>query len=435
MKHNPLLRRAALLCSLATGGALMMAPPAHAQFGSISEKEEIAAGRQASQQAQKEYGRALSQNDPRQQRVNRIGALFVRQAKRRNIPYSYTVLQNDKVLNAFAAPGGPIFVTTKLLSTTANDAELAYVLGHETGHIENKHIVKAVEKQQKVGLGVGILGAILGGGGGGNNVVGAIAGLGYQAWQSGYSREQERDADDYGTDAMARLGFDPRAAVSMLGKLGGSQGGLGKYLATHPSPESRQKTVSAQIQKDNLVQVAQRNGGPFLNLSGAGNNTNYTPNNGNNGNNGNNVYPPTNTRPNYNNNAPKYPTSAPNPMPERGRTNGTIGLQLVQDGQYRIVLASARDMANYAGGQIETRGRDIVVSRGNSYAILTPGLKTANVNGRRVNISAPVTQRGGDIFAPIGTLADALDGSATYDSNRRGVRLDFENGPSAFVGL
>ena len=57
--------------------------------------------------------------------------MFARQAKRRNIPYSYTVLQNDKVLNAFAAPGGPIFVTTKLLSTAANDAELAYVLGHE----------------------------------------------------------------------------------------------------------------------------------------------------------------------------------------------------------------------------------------------------------------------------------------------------------------
>ncbi len=431
MKHNPLLRRTALLCTLATGGAIMMAAPAHAQFGSISEREEIEAGRQASARAQKEYGRALSPNDPRQQRVNRIGAMFVRQAKRKGIPYSYTVLQNDKVLNAFAAPGGPIFVTTKLISTAANDAELAYVLGHETGHIDNKHIVKSVEKQQKVGLGVGILGAILGGGGGGNNVVGAIAGLGYQAWQSGYSRDQERDADDYGTEAMARLGFDPRAAVSMLGKLGsGSGGGLAKYLATHPSPESRQKLVSAQIQKDNLVSTAQRGGGPFLNLSGSGN-INYSSNNGYNGN---DVYPPTGTRPNTNN-APKYQTSAPNAMPERGRTNGTIGLQIVQDGQYRIVLASARDMASYAGGQIETRGRDIVVSRGNSYAVLTPGLKTANINGRRVDISSPVTQRGGDIFAPIGTLADALGGSATYDSNRRGVRLDFEDGPSAFVGL
>ena len=401
----------------------MMAPPAQAQFGKISEQEEIAAGRQAAAQAQKEYGRALSASDPRQQRVTRLGQMFARDAKRRNIPYSYTVLQNDKVLNAFAAPGGPIFVTTKLISTAANDAELAYVLGHETGHIENKHIVKAVEKQQQVGLLAGVLGAVLGGGGGGN-VVGAITNVGYSLWQSGYSRDQERDADDYGTRAMARLGFDPRAAVSMLGKLGGSPGGIGKYLASHPSPESRQKLMSELVTKENLVSVAQRNGGPFLNLSGSGNYNAYNTNGGD-------VYPDT---ANYSN-TPKPSNSAPNPTPERGRTNGTIGLQIVQDGQFRVVLASAQDMANYAGGSVETRGRDLVVSRGNSYAVFTPGLKTANVNGRRVDISAPVRQTNGQYFAPIGTLADALDGNATYDSNRRGVRLDFEDGPSAFVGL
>ena len=425
MKINPLLRRTALLCTLATSGALVMAPAAHAQFSKISEQEEIDAGRQAAGQAQKEYGRALSPSDPRQQRVTRLGAMFARQSTRKNIPYSYTVLQNDKVLNAFAAPGGPIFVTTKLLSTASNDAELAYVLGHETGHIERKHIVKSVEKQQQVGLGIGILGAILGGRGGGSNVVGAIAGLGYQAWQSGYSRDQERDADQYGVNAMARLGFDPRAAVSMLGKLGGgSGGGIAKYLATHPAPESRQKITTEQIQKENLVRIAQQNGGPFLNLSGAGNNSNYGSNNGD-------VYPPSNGS---NSNASNQ-TSAPDPQPNRNRGNGSIGLQIAQDGQYRVVLASARDMANLAGGQIETRGRDIVVSRGNAYAIFTPGSKTANVNGRRVTISAPVRQSGSDTFAPIGTLADALDGRATYDSNRRGVRLDFEDGPSTFVGL
>ncbi len=429
MKHNPLLRRAALLCTLATGGALMVAPPAHAQFSKISEQEEIDAGRQARARAEKDYGRALSPGDPRQQRVNRIGSMFARQAARRSIPYSYTVLQNDKVLNAFAAPGGPIFVTTKLISTTSNDAELAFVLGHETGHIEHRDIVDAVQAQQKAGLLAGVLGAVLGGRGGG--LANTALGLTYTFWSKGYSRDQESDADDYGVHAMSRLGFDPRAAVSMMGKLGGSEGGIGKYLSDHPTSDARVKKLTETIRKDNLSQVAQRNGG-FLNLSGANNySNNYSNNYGNNG----DVYPPTNALPNYNTNAPKYPTSAPDPTPEQGRVNGTIGLQIVQDGKYRVVLASARDMANYAGGQIERRGRDIVVSRGNSYAILTPGAKTANVNGRRVDISSAVRQRGGDTFAPIGTLADALDGNATYDSNRKGVRLDFENGPSAFVGL
>jgi predicted helicase len=83
------------------------------------------------------------------QRVRAIGQQFANLSTRKNIPYSYTVLQNNEVLNAFAAPGGPIFVTTKLVETAANDAELAYVIGHETAHIERKHIVNAVEKQQR----------------------------------------------------------------------------------------------------------------------------------------------------------------------------------------------------------------------------------------------------------------------------------------------
>ena len=431
MQHNSLLRRTALLCTLATGGAFAVAPPAHAQFSKISEQEEIDAGRQARAQAEKDYGRALSQNDPRQQRVNRIGAMFARTASRRNIPYSYTVLQNDKVLNAFAAPGGPIFVTTKLISTTANDAELAFVLGHETGHIEHRDIVKAVEKQQKVGLGVGILGAILGGGRGGNDVVGALTGVGFTLWQKGYSRDQESNADDYGVHAMSRLGFDPRAAVSMMGKLGDGGNGIGKYLSDHPTSDARVKKINETIRKDNLAQVAGQNGGGFLNLSGAGNNypnTNYG--------NGGDIYPTNNNSSGYNSNSNKYPMSPPDPQPDRANSsNRNIGLQIVQDGKYRVVLASARDMASFAGGQVESRGRDIVVSRGSSYAILTPGSKTANVNGRRVDISSPVRQSGGDIFAPIGTLADALDGNATYDSNRKGVRLDFDNGPSGFIGL
>ena len=418
MKKTSNWRRAALLCTFAGAGALTFAPPAHAQFGKISEQQEIDAGRQAAAQAQKQYGRALSTSDPRQQRVTRIGALLARQASRRNIPFSYTVLQNDKVLNAFAAPGGPIFVTTKLISTTANDAELAFVLAHETGHIEHRDVVNSVEKQQKVGLGVGILGAILGGGNGnGGDLVGAITGVGYTLWQKGYSREQESNADDYGVHAMTRLGFDPRAAASMLGKLGDAGGGIGKYLSDHPTSSSRVKAVDETIRKDNLTQVANRAGGPFLMLGGSG--ANY----GN--------YQPTNNN---------YPTDAytgqnNSRYPQTGGAQSTIAVQVVSRGKYRVAMASVVDIARYAGGDAQQRGRDIIVSRGNSYAVFTPGSLGANVNGRRVSISAPLTQIGGRIYAPIGTLAEALGGSATYDPNQRGVRLEFDGGPTTFVQL
>ena len=109
-------------------------------------------------------------------------------------------------------------------------------------------MVRSVEKQQKVGLGVGILGAILGGGGGsGANIANIILNTGYTFWQKGYSRDQESEADDYGVHAMARLGFDPRAAVSMLGKLGDGGGGISKYLSDHPTSDARVKKVGETI--------------------------------------------------------------------------------------------------------------------------------------------------------------------------------------------
>jgi Zn-dependent protease with chaperone function len=258
------------LLGLTVAATLPLAQPAQAGLFGLSEQDEIRAGQQVAAQAQKEYGRALPASHPMQRRVRAIGMQFARLSSRKNIPYSYTVLQNDKVLNAFAAPGGPIFVTTKLVNTTKNDAELAYVLGHETAHIDRRHIVEQVEKQQKAGLLAGIAGAILGRGSGGN-AIGAIANVGWAVVSSGYSRKDENEADAVGARFMSQLGYDPRAAVTMLAKLdtGSRGGGLDKYLSTHPAPKSRQAAVSQQITKENLLDVARRAGGPRLTMEGS----------------------------------------------------------------------------------------------------------------------------------------------------------------------
>lgn len=400
------LSRALLLSALAVGTA---APSAHAQFGSISEQEEIQAGRQSAAQAIKEYGRPLPANDPRQRRVARLGAMFAAQSKRRNIPYSYTVLQNDTVLNAFAAPGGPIFVTTKLVSTAANDAELAYVLGHETGHIENKHIVKAVEKQQKVGLVAGILGSILSRGKAGS-VIGTATNVTYTLWARGFSRDQENDSDTYGVRAMARLGFDPRAAVSMLGKLGGNTSGLGKYLATHPSPDSRQDRVSNLIRQEGLLNIAQNAGGARLSLSGEES-----------------VYRPASSYTQYRDNdgTSQYPNN------RHTGASGTIQLgaplALVNSRGYRVVLAPVASLANYAGGSARAESNDtVIVGRGNDYLRIQLNSTQAILNGKRVNLSAAPRVIEGRLYAPLGTLAAGLGGSATYDSSRNAVRLTFD---------
>jgi predicted Zn-dependent protease len=392
---------AALTFTLLSCSTEFFVKPAEAQFSGISEKEEIRAGQQVRQQAIKEYGQPLSSNDPRQQRVTRLGRLFSNNAKRKNIPYSYTVLNNDKVLNAFAAPGGPIFVTTKLVSTAANDAELAYVLGHETGHIEEKHIVNAVKKQQQIGLAAGILGAILGRGGSGD-WTGAVISMGATVLDKGYSRDNERDADNFGVEAMAKLGFDPRAAVSMLGKLGGNSSGLSKYLSTHPSPESRQKLVTELIQKKNLTQVATKAGGPFLTYGTRRADSSLDENN----------YMAT-------------PVALTNHPHNSRAAQSDLGLRIQPYDGYRVIMAPVSALTNFAGGKVErnNNGRIVTASNNDSSIRLNLDSSSALLNGRSITMSAPAKIIEGQLYAPIGTLAQGLGGEATYDSAKKSVQL------------
>ncbi|MDF2440158.1 MAG: hypothetical protein JWN98_1142 [Abditibacteriota bacterium] len=395
--------------------ATSMTAPAQAQFGSISEQEEIRAGQQASQQAIKEFGRPLPANHPMSQRVRSIGARFARLSARSSIPYTYTVLQNDKVLNAFAAPGGPIFVTTKLLQTTANDAELAYVLGHETAHIDRKHIVKAVAKQQKVGLAAGILGAILGRGKKGN-VIGTAINLTANVWASGYSRDNETESDTVGVRWMSQLGYDPRYAVSMLGKLGsGGGGGIAKYLSTHPAPKDRQNRVTQQIQKENLLDVARRSGGPATRLSSDP--TSWSS-------------PSTNAsyEPDYPVNAPGYPANSPADYPTYDDSAADVGrgyaneidfgapLRIVERGEGSVILAPVAGVARWAGATVRNNGRTTFVQRNGHNLELRQFSTVAYHNNRDVRLSVAPEIFEGRLYAPLGDVVEGLGGQARFDN-------------------
>ena len=432
----------ARLAILAAGASIVgQAAPASAKLFGLSEQDEIRAGQQVAAQAQKEYGRALSPNDAMSRRVNAIGRKFVGIATRRNIPYTYTVLQNDKILNAFAAPGGPIFVTTKLIRTTQNDAELAYVLGHETAHIERRHIAKAMEKQQKAGLLAGVLGAVLGNKGGG--LAGTAVKATYALWSSGYSRDQESDADTVGVRMMARLGYDPRAAMTMLQKMdaegGGRGGGLDKYLATHPAPAARIKSVSALIQKDNLLDVARRSGGPRLsdggNYSNAGHaggdypNTNdqypdeATPNNGGYAN-GSNDYP------DYNNGAN---TGYGDNSGERVADLGAP-LRIVERGDDSVILASAAGVARWAGATVRNNGNLTTLSRNGRQLELRRNSTVAYLNGRRLDLSMAPRVVSGVLYAPLGDLVEGVGGRARFDEQQNAIRLELD-GRESMISL
>lgn len=388
-----------LLCFLVSISTLG-ATAAQASLFSVSEKEEISAGEQVRQQVYKEYGKPLPANHPMSQRVRALGQRFAALSERKNIPYSYEVLDNDKVLNAFAAPGGPIFLTTKLINTATNDAELAYVIGHETAHIDRKHIVKAVEKQQKVGLGVGILGAILGGRGG--DIFQVFGNVAFTVWTRGYSRDQERESDIVGTRWMSQLGFDPNAAVSMLGRLGGgSGGGVSKYLSTHPDPKSRQENVRKLIESENLMDVARRSGGPRLSATDL---PNFSPASFSDSD-------PYDNDPSYR--GERYADFGGPLLLERGRSQSTV-------------MAPVRGVAEWAGANVAVDPRNsavVTVSQGRNSIRLRRGSTSATLNGKSIRLSAAPVVHDGLLYAPIGPLAEGVGATAALSSDNRTISL------------
>jgi len=383
-----------LVCGLVSAMLIAAVAPARAGMLSVSEQEEIEAGQQVRQQAYKEYGKPLPANNAMSRRVRVIGMRFANLSSRKNIPYSYEVLNNEKVLNAFAAPGGPIFVTKKLMETVSNDAELAYVLGHETAHIDHKHIVKAVEKQQKVSLGVGILGAIFGYND--NSIFNVFSNVAFTVWNQGYSRDQESDADHQGVAWMSELGFDPQAAITMLKKLDtGGGGGLDKYLSSHPDPKAREKAVAKQISDDNLESVSRKAGGPSLSardlpaFQGVSSDFAKDP------------YVPASSSSNFESDVPM--------------------VIAVPNGNYKVVLVAVRPFAEWANAKINVSGKKTTLKRDGKSIRLNTDSRSAKLNGDNRTLSVPAQIYQGSLYAPIGDVAAGVGGTVSWNASRHGI--------------
>ncbi|HEY0075111.1 MAG TPA: M48 family metalloprotease [Abditibacteriaceae bacterium] len=246
-----------LICLLFVMGALPLR--------AMSDVEEIKLGESVAHQVERPWGKALPASDPLSRRVRRIGQAFASLSKRRVIPFSYKVLDNEKILNALATPGGNVYITRRLLRLMANDAELAAVLGHETAHIDLRHGTQTLEKRQRAQALAFELGDKVLGKGKAHRAVSLAADVAFIDWSRGYSREQENEADKQGARWMSRLGYDPRAAVSMLGHLGDlHESEVEQYLASHPAPQHRRATVRHLIAREHLLRIAKTQGGPRL---------------------------------------------------------------------------------------------------------------------------------------------------------------------------
>ena len=226
-----------------------IAAPARVQpsrgFDMFSSKEEVQAGQQASEQVRKQLP-VLPDSSTVSQYVQRLGAELAAHAPGEKWPYSFHVV-NQKEINAFALPGGPIYVNLGTIQAADNEAELAGVMAHEISHVVQRHGTRAASKQMMAQLPLSVLGGLMG-----NGALSQMAQLGISFGVGSYflknSRQAESEADLLGTDIMYDTGFNPRAMADFFEKIEKEGGGGGpQFLSDHPNPGNRRQAVTKEV--------------------------------------------------------------------------------------------------------------------------------------------------------------------------------------------
>jgi predicted Zn-dependent protease len=212
----------------------------------MSEAQEIQLGRESDAEIRRTMG---VYNDPQLQAyVQQIGLRLAKSSERPNLPWSFAVVDSPAI-NAFAVPGGFIYLTRGIMPFLDDEAELAGVLGHEIGHVTARHTVAQYSRQTAAGVGLGVLGIFIPAVGRAAPI--AEAGLG--ALFLKYGRDDEREADRLGVAYNARNGWDPAGVAGMLQTLSrldeaaGSRRGVPNWLSTHPAPAERVQEVQTFI--------------------------------------------------------------------------------------------------------------------------------------------------------------------------------------------
>ena len=221
-----------------TGGCATNPATGEQEIALVGEGQEVQMGQEADPQIIASMG--LYSDDAIQQYVNQIGQRLAASSERSDLPWTFRVI-DDPTVNAFAVPGGFIYLTRGLLSHLTSEAQLAGVLGHEIGHVTARHSVSQMSRQQLAQLGVG-LGMIfvptLRG-------LGDVAGAGLQVLFLKYSRDHENQADELGVRYMRRNNYEPTQLAEVMEALeraSALQEGSGRapeWLSSHPSPPNR----------------------------------------------------------------------------------------------------------------------------------------------------------------------------------------------------
>lgn len=214
MRPTLLIRLSTLAAAAALANCAVNPVTGNQNFVLMTESQEISIGRREDANVRKQFG---VYDDPAlQQYVSEIGERLAKSSHRPGLQYRFLVVDSQEI-NAFALPGGYIYITRGIIAYFNSEAELAGVLGHELGHVTARHSVQQISTTQAANIGVNILGIFVPQARGtlGSNVINILGG----ALLSGYGREHELEADRLGAEYLARTGYDPQAMIKVVGVL------------------------------------------------------------------------------------------------------------------------------------------------------------------------------------------------------------------------
>jgi len=219
------------------------------QLNLLSTVQEVEIGRQAANEIEREI--SIYRDPVVSAYVDSLGQALAKYSRRPNLKYTFKVVDTDQV-NAFALPGGWLYVNRGLITTAENEAELAGVIGHEIGHVVGKHGARQISKQ--FGLAVFVELAV-----GSENpslarqIAGQFAALGAGLTLLKYSRDAEREADHLAVEETFSAGINPEGMATFFEKLMAQQesepGGSSGWFSTHPASQERIANVRKQMRK------------------------------------------------------------------------------------------------------------------------------------------------------------------------------------------
>jgi predicted Zn-dependent protease len=218
------------------------------QFIGLSPEQEVAIGLQSAPSMVQQHG-GLHPDQEAQHFVDQIGEKLVNSTIVRQSGYRYDfhLLADPNVVNAFALPGGQVFITAALFSKLQNEHQLAGVLGHEIGHVIHRH---GAERIAKMELTKGLTGAAV--------IASGDYGTAQAAQMIGnlinmkYGRDQELESDDWGIRLMLEAGFEPLEMIKVMDILEEASGGGNRqpeFQSSHPSPENRREKIREAVER------------------------------------------------------------------------------------------------------------------------------------------------------------------------------------------